>query len=164
MMNQPPVLLDSYRLKIVQVHALIKWYKYQAPRPKDMCKRLVEMLEEMYSNNLSEEFSQRKMIGAYDILRNVNQSEESFQVKMSPTMLILKSVYGPMYGLRKLQDYNFYRLSNVTNQFEKSMKLFSQNFENLQTHEYYFFVNIFQKILGNPKGKVKMPKLFYILK
>ena len=30
MMNQPPVLLDSYRQKIVKAHALIKWYKYRS--------------------------------------------------------------------------------------------------------------------------------------
>ena len=29
MMNQPPVLLDAYRQKIVKAHAVIQWYKYR---------------------------------------------------------------------------------------------------------------------------------------
>jgi hypothetical protein len=92
----------------------------------------LEVLEYLYQEeHILSVFSQRKLICAYDIVRNMVTSPESSEIKITATMLILKSLYGPKLSLSKLEDLNFYRKQNITNQLELSMQLFCENFQQL---------------------------------
>lgn len=79
----------------------------------------------------------------YDTIRNVYKSVESAQlIQDSKTQEIMRAVYGPV-KIRKTQQQKYHYKKDTTNMLNYGISQFKKYFEQLQTFEYYYFLDVF---------------------
>ena len=132
LMAQSQALADSHRQKIVKAHALIKAYKTQGigngRGGVELCRtRFAELLRQLYmSDQIGSVLSTRKVISIYDMARQSAKNAQPADIEQSVQMLILKGLYGPMYGRDLVQGKPW---PERTNQLQASWKLFGEIYE-----------------------------------
>jgi hypothetical protein len=132
LMAQSRALADSHRQKIVKTHAMIKAYRTQGMGNGrdgvELCRRrFAELIRQLYMRDqIGSILSTRKIISIYDMAAQSAESAQPVDVEQSAQMLILKGLYGPIYGSELVQGKAF---PERINQLQASWKLFGEIYE-----------------------------------
>lgn len=94
----------------------------------ELCRRrFAELVRQLYmSDQIGSILSTRKIISIYDMTTQSAENAQPVDVEQSVQMLILKGLYGPMYGSELVQGKP---LPERTNQLQASWKLFGEIYE-----------------------------------
>ena len=132
LMAQSQALADSHRQKIVKAHAMIKAYRTQGMGNSrdgvEQCRRrFAELVRQLYmSDQIGSILSTRKIISIYDMATQSAEIAQPVDAEQSVQMLILKGLYGPIYGSELVQGKP---VPERTNQLQASWTLFGEIYE-----------------------------------